>query len=154
MTQFLKDQGVPFEPCVMKPDSTTVFFFPVKAPDASLTRDDVDALRHLDLWRIYNKHWSEHQVSVTVNLKEDEWVRAGAWVFDNFEEISGISFLPHDGGTYRQAPYTEVTREEYEAHLAKMPEFVDWNKLVVYEMGLDFTTGTQTLACTAGFCEI
>lgn len=154
MTQFLKDQGVPFEPCVMKPDSTTVFFFPVKAPDASLTRDDVDALKHLDLWRIYNKHWSEHQVSVTVNLKEEEWVRAGAWVFDNFEEISGISFLPYDGGTYRQAPYTEVTQEEYEAHLAKMPEFVDWNRLVVYEMGEDFTTGTQTLACTALGCEI
>jgi ribonucleoside-triphosphate reductase len=153
LTQFMKDASIPWEPCVMKPESTTVFFFPVKAPDGAVTRDQVDPISHLELWKTYNEHWAEHQVSITVSVAEEEWPRVGAWVFDNFDHLSGVSFLPMDGGTYRQAPYQECTKEEYEAALAKMPESIDWSKLSDYERE-DNTTGVRELACTAGACEI
>lgn len=153
LTQFMKDAGIPWEPCVMKPESTTVFFFPVKAPDGAVTRNDVNPISHLELWKTYNEHWAEHQVSITVSVAEEEWPRVGAWVFDNFDHLSGVSFLPMDGGTYRQAPYQECTKEEYEAALAKMPKSIDWSKLSDYERE-DNTTGVRELACTAGACEI
>lgn len=153
LTQFMKDSGIPNEACVMKPDSTTVFYFPVKAPEGAVTRNEVTPRKHLDLWNIYNTHWAEHQVSVTVSVKESEWVDTAAWVFDNFESLSGISFLPMDGGTYRQAPYQECTREQYEELLARMPKELDWNRLSEYEKE-DMTTGTRELACVGNQCEV
>lgn len=151
VTQMLKDFGIPNEPCVMKPDSTTIFSFKMKAPDMGVTREQLTALDHLKLWKIYNKHWSEHQVSITVSLKEDEWVSAGAWVYDNFDEISGISFLPYSGGSYKQAPYQEITKEQYDA----FPDtpVINWSKLKDYEKE-DATTGVRELACVSGVCEI
>ena len=152
LTQFLKDSGVPNEACIMKGDTTTVFSFPVAAPNGAVLRDEVDALSHLALWRLFNKHWSDHQVSVTVSVKEEEWPRVGAWVYDNFDELSGISFLPFDGGTYRQAPYEEVNEATYNEWRSKMP-VLDWTRLSLYEKE-DNTEGVQQLACTSGVCEI
>ena len=153
LTQFMKDAGIPHEPCVMKPESTTVFFFPVASPEGAVTRHEVDATSHLELWKAYNAHWAEHQVSITVSVREEEWPRVGAWVFDNFDELSGVSFLPMDGGTYRQAPYQECSKEEYEAMVAKMPEEIYWEVLQQYELE-DSTTSARELACVAGACEV
>lgn len=153
LTHFMKDAGIPHEPCVMKPESTTVFFFPVASPEGAVTRDKVDAVSHLNLWKEYNEHWAEHQVSITVSVREEEWPRVGAWVYDNFDELSGVSFLPMDGGTYRQAPFQEVSKEEYEALEAKMPEKIYWEVLQQYELE-DSTTSARELACVAGQCDI
>lgn len=153
LTQFLKDAGVPWEPCVMRPESTTVFSFPIKSPDGALTRKDITAIDHLNLWMTYNKHWTEHQVSVTVNVKEHEWVSVAGWVYDNFDDITGISFLPYDTGTYKQAPFQECSKEEYEALLGQMPSVIDWSILSDYEKE-DATTGVRELACAGGSCEI
>jgi ribonucleoside-diphosphate reductase alpha chain len=153
LTQFLKDSGIPNEPDVMKSDATTVFYFPIKSPDGATIRSEVTPRKHLALWKIYNEHWAEHQVSVTVSIKEEEWVDTAGWVYDNFESLSGVSFLPMDLGTYRQAPYQECTEEQYRALLAKMPDNLDWDKFASYEQD-DNTTSTHELACVAGFCEI
>lgn len=153
LTQFLKDVGIPSEPCAMRPESTTVFFFPVKAPEGAVTREQLSPIDHLELWKVYNDHWSEHQVSITCTVKEGEWVDVAAWVYRNFDTLSGVSFLPDDGGTYVQAPYQAVTREQYESHLALMPETIDWSRLSEYEIE-DTTTSARELACTAGGCEI
>lgn len=153
MTAFLKAAGIPSEPCVIKPDSTTVFFFPVKAPEGAVTRKDISPIDHLELWKVYNEHWAEHQVSITVSVKEHEWVDVAAWVYKNFEHLSGVSFLPDDGGLYQQAPYQEVSKEEYERRLAQMPTDIDWTGLRYFESE-DTTTGTRELACVAGACEI
>lgn len=153
LTNFMRDAGIPWEPCVLKPESTTVFFFPMKAPDGAVTRDQVDPISHLKLWSVYNENWAEHQVSITVSVPENAWPRVGAWVYDNFDNLSGVSFLPMDGGTYRQAPYQECTEEEYREALDKMPKEIDWSKLSEYERE-DSTTSTRELACTAGACEI
>lgn len=153
MTQFLKDSGTPHEPCVMKPDATTVFYFPVKSPDGAVTRNDISPRDHLNLWAVYNENWAEHQVSVTVSVKENEWVDTAGWVYDNFGRLSGISFLPMDGGTYKQAPYQECTAEQYEELLSRMPKSLDWNKLSAYEKE-DNTTGSRELACVGTSCEI
>ena len=153
LTQFLKDAGVPWEPCVMRPESTTVFSFPIKSPEGAVTRDNLTALEHLDLWMTYNKHWSEHQVSVTVNVREEEWVSVAGWVYDNFDDITRLSFLQFDTGTYKQAPYQTCTEEEYESILARMPESLNWDALSLYERE-DGTTGIRELACVGGSCEI
>lgn len=153
LTQFLKDSGIPNEPDVMKPDATTVFYFPIKSPEGATVRDKVTPRKHLELWNQYNTHWAEHQVSITVSVKEHEWVDTAAWVFDNFDNLSGVSFLPMDGGTYRQAPYQECSKEEYLALLSKMPKSIDWDKFASYESD-DNTTSVQQLACVAGVCEI
>jgi ribonucleoside-diphosphate reductase alpha chain len=153
LTQFLKDSGVPNEPDVMKPDATTVFFFPVAAPEGATTRADVTPRKHLDLWKIYNDHWAEHQVSVTVSVNEDEWVDTAGWVFDNFDSLSGVSFLPMDGGTYRQAPYQECTKEQYQELLEAMPKMLDWDKFPSYEKE-DNTTSSHELACVGDKCDI
>lgn len=153
MTQFLKDAGIPNEPCVLKPDATTVFFFPMKSPEGALCRNDITPRDHLNLWAVYNKHWAEHQVSVTVSVREEEWIDTAAWVYDNFDELSGVSFLPMDGGTYKQAPYQECTKEEYEELLAKMPDKIYWEVLSDYEKE-DTTTGSRELACVGMSCEI
>jgi ribonucleoside-diphosphate reductase alpha chain len=151
LTKHLIDAGVPYEPDVTKPHSTTVFSFPMKLPDSSITREHVSAIDHLELWLKYQRHWCEHKPSVTINVREEEWPRVGAWVYDHFDEMSGVSFLPHDGGTYRQAPYETITKEEYEAAIINIPTTVDWDDLVEMD---DNVEGVQTLACTSGNCEI
>jgi ribonucleoside-diphosphate reductase alpha chain len=147
----MMDNGVPAEDCVMRPESTAVFSFPQKAPEGATLRDDLDAITHLDIWLMYQRHWCDHKPSVTISVKEHEWMDVGAWVWRHFDEVSGVSFLPHDGGTYRQAPYEECSKEDYEALLAKMPTHIDWDSLQEEE---DNVKGAQELACSAGSCEI
>jgi len=151
LTKYLIDAGIPAEPDVTKPGSTTVFTFPQKAPKGALVRSDVSAIDHLELWLAFQRHWCEHKPSVTISVKESEWLEVGAWVYKHFDEVSGVSFLPWDGGTYRQAPYETVTKEQYEELKAKMPGNIDWDKLVEVE---DNVEGTQTLACSAGGCDL
>lgn len=146
------DMGFPAEPCVMKPEHTMVFSFPQKA-EGSLTRNDVSAITHLELWLAYQRYWCEHKPSITITVKENEWMDVGAFVYKYFDEISGISFLPHSDHTYRQAPYQDCTKEEYLAALEKMPKNVDWGMLTKYEKE-DKTTGTQQFACSANGCEL
>jgi ribonucleoside-diphosphate reductase alpha chain len=151
LTKHLIDAGVPHEPDVTKPHSTTVFTFPMKLPETSITRENVSAIDHLELWLAYQRHWCEHKPSVTINVNEEEWPRVGAWVYDHFDEVSGISFLPYDGGSYRQAPYETITKEEYEKTIINIPTTVDWDNLIEMD---DNVEGVQTLACSAGNCEI
>lgn len=153
LTSFLKDAGIPNEPDVMKPDDTTVFYFPIKAPKNAVLTKDLSAVDHLEMWKTYREHWTEHNPSVTVNVREDEWLRVGAWVYDNFDSIGGVSFLPASEHTYKQAPYQEITKEEYEEAVKNMPTSIDWSILSLYEK-VDSTTGSQELSCTAGVCEI
>jgi ribonucleoside-diphosphate reductase alpha chain len=153
LTQFLKDSGIPFEPDVMKPEATTVFYFPIKAPKNAILTKDLTAIDHLEMWKTYRTHWTEHNPSVTINVEEDEWMRVGAWVFDNFDSIGGVSFLPAVEHSYKQAPYQEVSKEEYESWISKMPDSIRWDMLSLYET-TDGTTGSQELSCVAGACEI
>lgn len=151
LTAFLKDAGFPAEPCFMKPESTTVFSFPVKVAEGALFREDLSALQHLKLWLIYQRHWCEHKPSVTISVKEEEWPEVGAWVWQNFDEVTGVSFLPMDGGTYRQAPYETVNEEQYQELFNIVPTNIDWE---AFFESTDNVEGAQTLACTAGGCEI
>lgn len=153
LTQFMKDMGVPNEPCVMKPDTTTVFSFPQKSPEGAITRNDMTALEQLELWLVYQRHWCEHKPSITVTVRDQEWMEVGAWVYKHFDEVSGVSFLPHSDHTYRQAPYQEISEREYLDALALMPERIDWSKLSEYETE-DTSKGTSTFACSGGVCEI
>ena len=149
----MKDQGIPSEPCVMKPDQTTVFSFPVKSPEGAVVRDDVSAMEQLKTWLIYQRHWCEHKPSVTVSVKDDEWMEVGAFVYEHFDEMSGVSFLPYDGGTYQQAPYQECGKSDYNTLKDLMPKSIDWSKLSEYEQE-DNTSGMQTMACSGDSCEI
>ena len=151
LTDFLKSQGFPSESCVMKPDSTTIFSFPMRVEKGALLREDLNAIKHLRLWLLFQRYYCEHKPSVTISVTETEWPEVGAWVWNNFDEITGVSFLPMDGGTYRQAPYESMTEAEYHDMVANMPAGIDWDKLVE---GTDNVEGAQTLACTAGACEI
>jgi ribonucleoside-triphosphate reductase len=151
LTDFLKASGFPSEPCVMKPESTTVFSFPMRVEKGAVLREDLNAIKHLRLWLLFQRHYCEHKPSVTISVNENEWPEVGAWVWNNFDEITGVSFLPMDGGTYRQAPYESMTEFEYHDMVSKMPVGIDWDKLVE---GTDNVEGSQTLACTAGGCEI
>ena len=153
LTMLLKESGFPNEPCVMKPDATTVFSFPVKAPDGAVTRTEMTAVEQLEMWMIYQRHWCEHKPSVTITVKEDEWMAVGSFVYEYFDEMSGVSFLPHSDHTYRQAPYQDCGRSDYEMLEKIMPKTIDWNKLAEYEKE-DSTKGSQTLACAADGCEI
>lgn len=153
LTQFMKEQGIPAEPCVMKPDSTTVFSFPQKSPKGAITRNDMTAVEQLEMWLTYQRHWCEHKPSITVTVRDNEWMRVGSWVYDHFDEVSGISFLPHSDHTYQQAPYQECTKEEYEELFGNMPYKIDWSKLSDYEKE-DSSKGTSTFACSSGVCEI
>lgn len=153
LTEFMKDQGIPSEPCVMKPDNTTVFSFPVKAPEGAVVREGTSALQQLEMWLTYQRHWCEHKPSVTVSVEEHEWMEVGAFVYKHFDEMSGVSFLPYDGGTYQQAPYQEVTEEVYLKALEGMPEAIDWSKLSEYEQE-DNTVSMQTMACSGDSCEL
>jgi len=153
LTQFMKDSGIPAEACVMKPDSTTVFSFPTKSPAGAVTRNDMTALEQLELWKTYALVWCEHKPSVTITVRDEEWMAVGAWVYENFDICSGISFLPHSDHTYAQAPYQDIDKETYETLKEQMPSTIDWTALSLYEKE-DTTTGGQTLACTAGACEL
>ena len=152
LTDFLKAQGFPAEPCFMKPDSTTVFSFPMKVAEGAVLRDDIDAIKHLRLWLAFQRHWCEHKPSVTISVKEHEWPEVGSWVWKHFDEITGVSFLPHDGGTYRQAPYETIDESVYNDMASKMPVGIDWDKFIEIT---DNVEGAQMLNCTAaGGCEI
>ena len=151
LTAFLKSQGFPSEPCVMKPESTTVFSFPMKVGKGAIFREDLDAIKHLRLWLLFQRHYCEHKPSVTISVQEHEWPKVGAWVWENFDEITGVSFLPMDLGTYRQAPYEGITEEEYNTLKAAMPETINWED---FKEGTDNVEGAQTLACSAGGCDI
>jgi ribonucleoside-diphosphate reductase alpha chain len=151
LTQFMIQAGFVAEPCVMKPDSTTVFSFPVKVADGALLREDLSAITHLKLWLLFQRHYCEHKPSVTISVKEDEWMEVGAWVYEHFDEVTGVSFLPMDGGTYKQAPYEECTEEQYNQLRLLVPDSVDWENFKEYD---DNVEGVQTLSCTAGGCEI
>ena len=153
LTEFLINSGIPSEPDVMKPEHTTVFSFPMKAPLGSVCRNDMTAIEQLELWKIYAKHWCEHKPSVTISVKENEWVPVGAWCWENFEYLSGVSFLPFSDHTYQQAPYQDITEKEYKRLVKKMPATLDWKKLQDFEKE-DNTKGSQELACTAGVCEL
>jgi ribonucleoside-diphosphate reductase alpha chain len=151
LTSFLKESGFPWEPCVMKPESTVIFSFPMKTPSGARLREDLSALEHLDLWLTFQRHWCEHKPSVTISVNENEWPKVGAWTWENFDEITGVSYLPMDGGTYRQAPYESINEETYAAMLMEMPTSIDWETM---KEVTDNVEGAQTLACTAGGCEI
>jgi ribonucleoside-diphosphate reductase alpha chain len=153
ITTLLKDFGVLNEPDVMKPSETTVFTFPIKAPDGALTRKDLSAVEHLELWLTYQIYWTEHKPSITISVKENEWMAVGAWVYEHMDELSGVSFLPYSDHTYQQAPYQDITESEYNELLTKTPATIDWNWLSYYESS-DGTTGSQDLACVAGYCEV
>jgi len=153
LTKFMIDQDVPSEPCVMKPDTTTVFSFPMKSPRGSTLRNDMSALEQLRVWMIYQEHWCEHKPSITVTVKDDEWFDVGAFVFRNFDKMSGVSFLPHSDHVYQQAPYQECTEDEYNDMLSKMNTRINWSQLKDYEKG-DTTSGSQTMACSGDSCEI
>ena len=153
LTQFMKDQGIPSEPDVFKPEQTTVFSFPMKAPDGAVVTSDLSAIDQLKMWLAYQRAWCEHKPSVTINVKNEEWFEVGAFVYKNFDEMSGVSFLPYNEHTYQQAPYQEVGKSAYETLLSSMPSRIDWTKLSDYEKE-DNTTGMQTMACSSGVCEI
>ena len=153
LTQFMKDQGIPSEADFMKPDQTTVFSFPVKAPQGAIVTDNVSAIEQLNTWLMYQRHWCEHKPSVTINVRKDEWFEVGAFVYEHFDEMSGVSFLPYNEHTYQQAPYQSCTKDDYKKLSKVMPKSIDWAKLSEYEKE-DTTASSQTFACTGDVCEI
>ena len=153
LTTFMKDQGIPSEPDVFKPDQTTVFSFPVKAPQGAVVTDNVSAIEQLKTWLVYQRHWCEHKPSVTINVRKDEWFEVGAFVYEHFDEMSGVSFLPYNEHTYQQAPYQSCTKDDYKKLSKIMPKSIDWAKLSEYEKE-DTTASSQTFACTGDVCEI
>ena len=153
LTKMMKDNGFPLEDDIMNPSHTSVFSFPMKVNGTSVFRTDMTAIKQLELWKIYQDNWCEHKPSVTISVKESEWLEVGAWVYKNFEDMSGVSFLPFTEHTYKQAPYQDCQKEEYETLLEKMPKEVNWKDLSKYEKS-DMTIASQELACSAGNCEI
>ena len=154
LTKFLMDSGVLYEPDVTKPNDIIVFSFPVKSPEGSAFVKDVDAIEQLELWKTYYDFWCEHNPSITVYVKEHEWLEVGAWVYENFDSICGISFLPYSDHIYQQAPYQPISKEEYELAVSRMPRTIDWDKFGLYEKE-DSTTGSQEFACVGGdTCEL
>lgn len=153
LARMMNEAGFPNEPCQMKPDQTLVFSFPMEAPKDAVFRDDRSAIEQLELWLAYQRHWCEHKPSVTIYVRESEWLDVGAWVYRHFDEMSGVSFLPHSDHTYPQAPYQEISEDDYRAALSDMPRSVDWSRLGDLEHE-DRTSGSQTLACTGGVCEL
>jgi ribonucleoside-triphosphate reductase (thioredoxin) len=153
LTKLMTELGFPVEDDEMNPSHTAVFSFPMKVDRSAVFRTDLTAIQQLELWKIYQEHWCEHKPSVTISVKEDEWMEVGAWVYKNFDQMSGVSFLPFSEHTYRQAPYQDCDREQYENLLNIMPKDVDWSQLSKYET-VDTTIASQELACTSGSCEI
>lgn len=149
---FLKDKGVPVEDEAFRPDSTAVFSFPMKAPEGAICRKDKSAIEQLELWLIYQRHWCEHKPSVTISVKDSEWLEVGAWVYKHFDEMSGVSFLPFSDHTYQQAPYEDITEDLYQKLKIDIDNIdINWDELVEED---DNTEGTQQLACVSGVCEI
>ena len=153
MTEFMKDMGIYSEPDAMAPDTTTVFYFPVSAPKGALIGDNLSAIEHLEIWKVYKQHWTEHNPSVTISVREKEWIGVAEWVYANWDDVGGVSFLPYDDHTYKQAPYQRVDKKQYDELKFKTPKDIDWTLLSAYEQE-DTTTGSQTLSCTAGNCEV
>ena len=153
LTNFLKDRGIPNEPCVRQPDTTVVFSFPQKSPDGAVVTADMTAIEQLEMWLMYQRHWCEHKPSVTINVRSDEWFEVGAFVYKHFDEMSGVSFLPYNEHTYQQAPYQECGKSDYKMLLSCMPDSLNWEELSDYEKE-DNTAGSQTLACSGDSCEI
>ena len=153
LTQFMTSQGIPTEPCVWNGASTSIFSFPIKAPVGAVTRTEMSAIEQLDMWLTYQRHWCEHKPSVTVSVKRSEWMEVGAYVYEHFDEMSGVSFLPFDDHVYQQAPYEDCDKETYETLLAQMPARINWVGLQEFEKE-DGTKSSQTFACTGDVCEI
>ena len=153
LCDMMLDKGFYGEDDVMKPNDTKVIYFPMKSPKSSIMRDAKSALEQLEIWKMYQLHWCEHKPSITVYVKEEEWLEVGAWVYENFDVMSGVSFLPHSDHSYKQAPYQEVDKKTYEEWLAKTPRNINWMDLTNYEKE-DTTTSSKELACTAGACEV
>ena len=153
LTKMMRDAGFPVEDDNTNPSHTSVFSFPIKVDENAVFRTDISAIKQLELWKVYQEHWCEHKPSITVSVKENEWLEVGAWVYENFDSMSGVSFLPFSEHTYKQAPYQDCKKEEYEILLDKMPKNVEWSKLADYEK-TDMTIASQELACVSGFCEI
>lgn len=151
LTQFLKDQGIAWEPSVSKPDTETIFSFVVKSPVGAVMRDDRTAIEQLEHWLMFQRHWCEHKPSITIYVKDAEWLEAGAWVYKHFDEVCGVSFLPYGNGSYRQAPFQEITKQEYTEFLAKYPGTINWDQFIELD---DQTEGSQEMACVAGLCSI
>lgn len=151
LTQFLKDQGVHWEPSLSKPDSETIFSFAVESPVGAVFRDDRTAIEQLEHWLMFQRHWCEHKPSVTIYVKDHEWMEVGAWVYKHFDEVCGVSFLPFDNGTYRQAPFQEIDKAAYDKFKAEFPGTVNWDEFVEID---DQTGGAQELACTGGVCTL
>jgi ribonucleoside-diphosphate reductase alpha chain len=154
LTQFLIDAGIPAEPDVMNPNNTTVFSFPMKAPEGAITRKDLTAIEHLEIWLAYQRVWCEHKPSVTISVKDDEWLEVGAWVYKHFDEMSGVSFLPFSEHTYKQAPYQDITETDYNQLSAEMPKDILWSDLSFFESTDDAVNGSQELSCAAGGCDV
>tara|TARA_R110001592_G_scaffold356633_1_gene658882 strand:+ start:247 stop:2148 length:1902 start_codon:yes stop_codon:yes gene_type:complete len=153
LTQFMIEQGIPNEPSASQPATTVVFSFPQKAPEGATVTSDMTAIEQLEMWLMYQRHWAEHKPSVTINVRKDEWMEVGMFVYKNFDEMSGVSFLPYDEHIYQQAPYQECSKEDYEDLLDSMPVSLPWGDLSDYEKE-DNTSGSQTLACSGDSCEI
>ena len=153
LTKMMMDAGFPVEDDQMNPSHTSVFSFPMKVDDSAVFRTDLSAIEQLELWLVYQQYWCEHKPSITVSVKESEWLEVGAWVYKHFDYMSGVSFLPFSEHTYKQAPYQDIQKDEYELLIKKMPTGVEWAKLSEYEK-TDMTIASQELACSAGFCEI
>jgi ribonucleoside-diphosphate reductase alpha chain len=153
ITAYMKDIGIPNEPDVMKPDATTVFYFPQKAPEGSVTRNEMTAIDHLNVWKAYKMNWTEHNPSVTISVREEEWIQVADWVYNNWDDVGGISFLPHSDHVYKQAPYQECDETTFNQFYHDTPKVIDWSDLEAYEFE-DTTTGIQTLSCTAANCEV
>ncbi|SVE58687.1 uncharacterized protein METZ01_LOCUS511541, partial [marine metagenome] len=153
LTKMMMDSGFPVEDDQTNPSHTSVFSFPMKVDGSAVFRTDLSAIEQLELWLIYQKCWCEHKPSITVSVKENEWLDVGAWVYKHFDYMSGVSFLPFSEHTYTQAPYQDIQKDEYELLIKKMPKEVKWSKLSDYEK-TDMTIASQELACAAGFCEI
>ena len=152
MTAFMQDLEWVWEPDNIKPNETVVFSFPVKSPKGSITRDKRSAIQQLEVWALYQEHWCQHKPSITITVKEEEWLEVGAFVYRNFDSISGVSFLPYSDHVYAQAPYQDCSEKEYRKLKKKVP-VIDWNKLSEYESD-DYTVASQELSCSGGACEI
>jgi ribonucleoside-triphosphate reductase len=146
------DHGVPCEPDVTRPERTSVFSFPMRSPAGALCREDLSALQQLELWLSYQRHWCEHKPSVTISVRESEWMEVGAWVWKHFDEASGISFLPMSEHTYVQAPSQDCDAATYEQVAASMPRAFSWQGLQDYELE-DNTQPGKEFSCTSGSCE-
>jgi ribonucleoside-triphosphate reductase len=153
LTQMMKDAGIPSEPEAFNPDQTTVFSFPMKSPDGAVITTDRTAIQQLETWLVYQRHWCEHKPSITVNVRDSEWLEVGAFVYKHFNEMSGVSFLPFSNHTYQQAPYQECGASDYQELLKLMPKQIDWSKLSEYEKE-DTTVSSQTMACSGDSCEL